>query len=63
MCHNAQMASKNIRLDSDAAIKTNAQLLYQQTVVSRTMPLNNATGMLDNERAVLGRWVQSGAAQ
>lgn len=61
MCHNAQLASKNVRFDSDAALQANAQLMYQQAVVSRTMPLNNATGITETERALLGRWVQAGA--
>lgn len=63
MCHNAQMASKNIRLDSVAAIKTNALLIHQQVVVARTMPMNNATGMLETERTTLARWFEAGAKQ
>ena len=61
MCHNAQLANKNIRLDSADAIRTNAPLVYQQAVLARTMPLNNATGMLDDERAALARWINAGA--
>ena len=61
MCHNAQLANKNIRLDSAQAIRANAQLVYQQAVLSRTMPLNNATGMLIEERAALARWIEAGA--
>jgi len=61
MCHNAQLASKNIRLDSAEALQANAQLLYQQAVLSRTMPLNNSTGMTETERLLLGRWVTAGA--
>lgn len=63
MCHNAQMASKNIRLDSVAAIQTNAQLIHQQAVVAKTMPMNNATGMLEAERMTLARWFETGAKQ
>ncbi len=61
MCHNAQIANKNIRLDSAEAIRANALLIQQQAVLSRTMPMNNATGITDAERAALGRWVQAGA--
>ncbi len=63
MCHNAQLASKNIRLDSPAAIQTNAQLIYQQAVILKTMPMNNATGITEAERATLGRWFRAGAPQ
>jgi len=30
-------------------------------VVSKLMPLNNATGMTDAERAAVGQWFQAGA--
>jgi uncharacterized membrane protein len=39
----------------------NAQRVYQQVVVTRIMPLGNATQMTDEERAVLAAWVTSGA--
>jgi len=61
MCHNAQLASKSIRLDSVDAIRANAQLVHQQAVLLRTMPMNNATGITDTERAALGRWFEAGA--
>ena len=61
ICHNAQVANKNIRLDSVDAIKANAQLIYQQAVVQKTMPMNNASGITDAERASLGRWFAAGA--
>ena len=61
LCHNAAMASKNVRLDSPEAIAAQAQQVYQQAVVSRTMPLNNATSITDAERAALGRWFEAGA--
>jgi len=56
MCHNAQVMQKNIQLHTPALIEQNAQTLYQQAVVSKLMPLNNATGITDDERALLGRW-------
>ncbi len=52
---------KNIRLDSDTAIKAQAQAIYQQVVVLKQMPMNNATGMTEAERALVGAWFQSGA--
>ncbi len=60
-CHGAQVQMKNIRLDSPEALKMHAQNVYQQSVVSRQMPLNNATQITDEERQLLGRWYQEGA--
>jgi len=62
MCHNAAMPSKNVRLDSPEEIKGHAQQVYQQAVVLRLMPLNNATQITDAERAQIGRWFEAGAA-
>lgn len=60
-CHGAQVQMKNVRLDDAAAVKLHAQGIYQQAVVAKTMPLNNATQITDNERALLGQWFQAGA--
>jgi len=60
-CHGAQLQMKNIRLDSPEALKQHAQAVYQQTVVARTMPMNNATGITEAERALIGRWFLGGA--
>jgi uncharacterized membrane protein len=60
-CHGAQVQMKNVRLDSPQAIKTHAQNMYQQVVVTRQMPMGNATGLTEDDRAVLGRWFQAGA--
>ena len=60
-CHNAQLQMKNVRLDTPEAVKQHAQAVYQQSVVQKTMPLNNATQMTDAERALVGRWFQAGA--
>jgi uncharacterized membrane protein len=61
MCHNAQVANKGVRLDSAEAIEHNAQMLYQQAVVLKAMPFNNATQITDAERAMLGSWFNAGA--
>ena len=53
---------KNLRLDSTALVKQHAQAIYQQAVVQKLMPMNNATGITDAERALIGRWYQAGAA-
>ncbi|HEX2546243.1 MAG TPA: urate hydroxylase PuuD [Ramlibacter sp.] len=60
-CHNAQLQMKNVRLDTPDAVKQHAQAVYQQSVVQKTMPLNNATQMTEAERALVGRWFQAGA--
>ncbi|HEY4079448.1 MAG TPA: urate hydroxylase PuuD [Burkholderiaceae bacterium] len=59
MCHNAQIQNKGIRLDTDEALQQHAQQLYQQAVLLKTMPFNNATQITDAERALLGRWYES----
>ncbi len=61
MCHNAQLSQKGVRLDSAEAIQAQAAQIRQQVVVQRTMPQNNATGITEEERALIGRWVASGA--
>ncbi|MBX3608140.1 MAG: urate hydroxylase PuuD [Piscinibacter sp.] len=61
MCHNEQVISKNVQLHTPELIAKNAQALYQQAVVLKTMPLNNATQITDAERALLGRWFEAGA--
>ena len=60
-CHGEQVQMKNVRLDSPEALKQHAQAVYQQVVVAKLMPMNNATGMTDAERDLLGRWFQAGA--
>ena len=61
MCHGAQVQMKNVRLDTAQALKQHAQAVYQQSVVAKTMPLNNATQMTDAERAVIAQWFGAGA--
>ena len=59
LCHNAVVVQKNIQLHTPALIEQNAQALYQQAVVLKLMPMNNATGITEDERAVLGQWFES----
>jgi uncharacterized membrane protein len=56
-CHGAQLQMKGIRLDSEDGLKQHAEQVYQQAVVQKTMPLNNATGMTEEERASIARWL------
>ena len=53
---------KGVRLDAPDAVQRHAQAIYQQAVVTKTMPLNNATGMTEAERAVIETWFEAGAA-
>ena len=61
MCHGAQMQMKNVRLDSADGVKLHAAAVYQQAVVAKLMPMNNATGITEDERAVIGQWFRQGA--
>jgi len=61
MCHNAVVANKNVRLDTADRIVLHARDIEQQAVILKVMPFNNATGITDEERATLGRWVEDGA--
>ena len=61
MCHNAQVRQKNVALHTPALLQQHALAAYQQTVVLKLMPMNNATAITDNERALVKRWFEAGA--
>jgi len=61
MCHGPAVQMKNVRVDSPEQVAAHAQAIYQQVVVTKIMPMNNATGITDEERALVGRWFQAGA--
>ncbi len=61
VCHSEVVAQKNVRLDAPGEIARNASLIHQQVVISRLMPLNNATAMTEAERAMIARWFAQGA--
>ncbi|HEX5738779.1 MAG TPA: urate hydroxylase PuuD [Hydrogenophaga sp.] len=61
MCHGEALQSKNVRLDSPESLKQHAQTVYQQVVVMKLMPMNNATGLTEPERALFARWFEGGA--
>ena len=61
MCHAGAAASKGVRLDSAQAIVSHARDIDRQVVVTRAMPLNNATRITDAERAEIAQWVKQGA--
>jgi uncharacterized membrane protein len=57
-CHTGDVAQKGVRLDSAEALNAHKAAIYQQVVVQRVMPLNNATAMTEDERALFGRWAK-----
>ena len=52
-------APKGIELDTLDKIRIHRDAINQVTVMTKTMPLGNLTGMLDEERTALGHWVQT----
>lgn len=60
-CHGAQVQMKNVRVDTPQAVRQHAQGIYQQAVLAKAMPLNNATQMTEPERALLRQWFEAGA--
>ncbi len=61
MCHGAQVQMKNVRFDTPDQLKLHAQNIYQQAVVTKVMPMNNSTGITDDERLVIKQWFEAGA--
>jgi uncharacterized membrane protein len=61
-CHNAELQQKNVALHTPELLRQHAQSVYQQAAVLKLMPLNNATQMTDEERALIGRWYDAGAS-
>jgi uncharacterized membrane protein len=68
-CHSAQptddsfsTAPKGVVLDTPAQIKARSAAIEEQAVETKAMPLGNVTQMTEEERALLGRWIDQGAA-
>jgi uncharacterized membrane protein len=62
ICHNAQVHMKNVALHTPELVLKNAQMMYQQVVVTRVMPMNNSTQITEDERAKIAAWVNAGAS-
>jgi uncharacterized membrane protein len=67
-CHSEQpthrafpIAPQGVMLDTALQMKQYARRIEARVAVERTMPLANMSGMTDEERRVLGRWVETGA--
>lgn len=52
-------APNGVVLESVADLKKYASRIYAQTVQNKAMPLGNSTGMTDEERTALGRWLKA----
>ena len=61
VCHGEQVQMKNVRLDSPQNVRLHALNMYQQVVVMKLMPMNNATGITDAERLLIKQWFEAGA--
>jgi uncharacterized membrane protein len=65
-CHSAHptlvsSAPKGIAFDTPQEIQAKAQLILEQAVVQKAMPLGNVTHMTPAERSTLGAWIRQGA--
>ena len=58
-CHSGVSAPQGVQLETRAQIRARASQIEQQAVVTKAMPLGNATGMTQAERDTLARWVRS----
>lgn len=68
VCHSATpthaafaVAPAGVVLDTAEEIKTNVPRIMAQSVQTKVMPLGNLTQMTDEERALIGTWVEQGA--
>ncbi len=53
-------APNGVMFDSPDLVLARADRIRERAVVQATMPLGNKTGMTDEERATLGRWLVAG---
>ena len=56
-------APMDVKLDTPDRVAASAQQIYEQAVVTRTMPIGNLTGMTDDERGLVAGWIAAGAAR
>lgn len=54
-------APLGIKFDDPVLTKAFAPMILRVSVQQRTMPFGNKTGMTDEEREILGRWIMQGA--
>ena len=63
-CHSSEPSNESfstapagVVLDTPAQIRAQADAIDEQAVETEAMPLGNATGMTEEERELLGRWI------
>jgi uncharacterized membrane protein len=54
-------APAGVLLDTPEQIRSQAQRIQTVAVTAHTMPLGNVTGMTEDERELLSRWIREGA--
>jgi uncharacterized membrane protein len=55
------VAPNGVKYDTPEEIKAMAPKIMERAVRTHTMPQGNKTGMTDDERTVLKRWILQGA--
>lgn len=55
------IAPQGVELDTAEQMQRHAQRIKLRAVLDQTMPLLNKTGMTEQERGLLGRWIDDGA--
>ncbi|MGH2393249.1 MAG: urate hydroxylase PuuD, partial [Candidatus Limnocylindria bacterium] len=67
-CHSAhatddvfRAAPNGVTFDTAESIRHRAEVIKLRTVTTPTMPPGNKTAMTDEERRLLGRWIDAGA--
>jgi uncharacterized membrane protein len=67
-CHSANptddvyvVAPNGVMYDTPEQIKAKTSMIMERAVRTHTMPLGNKTGMTDEERTILKRWILQGA--
>jgi uncharacterized membrane protein len=51
-------APRGILFETEAQLRSRAEQVYLQVVTAKAMPLANRTGMTDEERQLIGRWIR-----
>jgi uncharacterized membrane protein len=67
-CHSAQptdnqftVAPAGVMFDTPEQIQHMVARIKERAVIAKTMPFGNKTGITDDERALLGAWIDQGA--
>ena len=68
-CHSAQPTDKiwtsppnGVVYDTPEDIANLSEKIMQRVVITKTMPLNNQTGITPEERQIIGCWIEQGAS-